>query len=124
LLSFYRFRAIHNISLNKSLKNSNLQEIAFQLGLESGSEQRIETSFTIEKDGMLTNLEAFSEYPELKEEALKILKKIEKLQPQEHSGGKFITQEISLPIKFKVETEESRLYRLRKDARKKELQEN
>ena len=73
---------------------------------------------------MLTNLEAFSEYPELKEEALKILKKIEKLQPQEHSGEKFITQEISLSIKFKVETEESRLYRLRKDARKKELQEN
>ena len=31
------------------IKNSNLQEIAFQLGLESGSEQRIETSFTIEK---------------------------------------------------------------------------
>ncbi|MEZ4858376.1 MAG: energy transducer TonB [Flavobacteriaceae bacterium] len=104
--------------VREAIKNSNLQEIAYQLNLEPGSEQTIETTFTIEKDGMLSNMQAFSNYPELNEEALRILKTVGKLQPRE-VRGKMVTQDISLPIVFKVESKQSRIYRLRKEARSK-----
>ncbi len=117
---FVFFISLSSFSQNivrEAIKNSNLQEIAFQLGLEPGSEQIIETTFTIEKDGMLSNMKAFSEYPELNEEALKILMKIEKLVPRAAYGG-FVSQQITLPIVFTVESKQSRMYRLRKEARR------
>ena len=104
--------------IREAIQNSELQNIAYQLQLAPGSEQKIETTFTVEKDGTLTNLKAFSEHPELKEEALKILKRVKKLVPKK-VRGEFVEQHISLPIVFKVETELYRKQRLQKEARRK-----
>ncbi|MEZ4874278.1 MAG: energy transducer TonB [Flavobacteriaceae bacterium] len=87
--------------------------------MQSGSKQTIETKFKVGKDGSLTQMEAFSVYPELNEEALKILKSVGKLAPRE-VNGQYVEQYISLPIVFTVESAESRMHRLRKEARRKE----
>ena len=107
--------------VREAIKNSDLQNIAYQLKLEPGSEQTIKTTFTVAKDGTLINVKAFSEYPELQEEALKILQGVERLAPKE-VRGEFVEQNISLPIVFKVETEAYRTQRLRKELRKKKGQ--
>ena len=107
--------------MREAIKNSNLQEIAFQLGLEPSSEQTIETSFTIDTDGTLINLKASSPYPELEMEGLNILKSVGKLQPRE-VRGELVTQDINLPIVFTVESKQSRLYRLRKEAKRKQIE--
>ena len=60
----------------ETIKNSDLQLIAEQLGLEPGSEHTIQNSFTIEKSRNLTHIKASSEYPELQAEGLKIVRTI------------------------------------------------
>jgi hypothetical protein len=104
----------------EATKNSDLQNRAYQLKFEPSSKQKIETTFTVDKYGTLTNLKAFSEYPELKEEALKILNRVGKLAPREVKG-EFVEQNIALPIIFKVKTQAYRLLRLRKAMRTKRI---
>lgn len=104
--------------IRDAIKNSDLQNIAYQLKLEPGSEQTIKTTFTVSKNGTLFNVIAFSKYPELQEEALKILQGLERLASKE-VRGEYVEQHISLPIVFKVETETYRTQRLRKESRRK-----
>lgn len=121
LVYLFLFFSLNSFSQNlfrEAIRNSNLQEIAYQLQLEPGSEQTIETTFIIGKDGTLTQIEAFSEYSELNEEAIKIIKQVGSLKPREVKG-EFVEQPISLPIVFIVESLESRAHRLRKAARRK-----
>ena len=121
LVCMISFASFSQNPVREAIKNSNLQEIAFQLGLEPSSEQTIETSFTIDTDGTLINLKASSPYPELEMEGLNILKSVGKLQPRE-VRGELVTQDINLPIVFTVESKQSRLYRLQKEAKRKQIE--
>jgi hypothetical protein len=103
----------------KTIKNSDLQLISEQLVLEPGSEHTIDTSFIVEEDGTLTPIEASSEYPELQEEGLKIVRTIKKLVPSKVEGRPYIPYKIKLPIVFTVATLKYRAPRKRKDARRK-----
>lgn len=121
ILIFFGLVCLTSFSQNivkEAIKTYNLQEIAYQLKLTPGSEHTIQTKFTVAKDGKLTQLEAFSEYPALREEALRILKTINKLTPREVRGH-YVEQKISLPIIFKVETIKYREQRLQREARRK-----
>lgn len=119
IITLISFNCFSQNIIREAIKNSNLQEIAYQLQLEPSSKQTIETKFTIEKDGTISNIKAFSTYSELNKEAINILQKIEKLKPLKASNGEYVEQYISLPIVFTVESMESRKYRLRKEARRK-----
>lgn len=119
ILFFPSLQCFSQNPVREAIRNSNLQEIEYQLQLEPGSEQIIETKFIIGKDGTLTQIEAFSEFSELNEEAIKILQSVQKLKPLKASNGEYVEQPISLPIVFIVESLESRALRQRKEARRK-----
>lgn len=76
--------------------NTNLSET---LGLKG--KQKIYTSFIISAEGNIVNVKSRAEHPELKKEAMRVLKLVPQLQPA-IQGGKPVNVSFDLPIVFNI----------------------
>ena len=83
------------------LKNFN-PDIASDLGLQSGSIQRIFVMFKIDTNGKITNIQARAPHKKLQEEAIKIIGSLPVMTPGKQRGRP-VTVSYGLPIVFKVE---------------------
>ena len=81
-------------------QNFNVKQ-ANSLGLSKGK-QRIYLQFKIAKDGKITKINARAPHPELKEEAIRLAKKIPIMQPGKNNGNA-VRVGYTLPITFIVE---------------------
>ena len=109
--------------IRERIKNSvAFREAAEMLQLEPGSYHIVKTAFTIDNTGILEDITATAEYPELEVIAISILKNIPIEEAPKHTSTK--KNRITLEMKFYVETEIQKRYRLRKEARQEKLQEN
>lgn len=77
--------------------------IATKLNLPSG-EVKISVIFKIYTEGNIENIQARAHYPELEEEAIRVIKLIPKMEPG-YLREKPVTVPYSLPIIFKIEAE-------------------
>lgn len=104
--------------LQQKIRNSEAFRIASEkLNLEPGSFHIVNTTFIIDDTGVLENITAESEYPEFEVIAINILKSLAKEEAPKHNTSQ--KQQISLPMKFRVETEQIKQRRLRMEARNK-----
>ncbi|UMB55418.1 energy transducer TonB [Lutibacter sp. A64] len=89
---------IENITehVNKNF-NSNLSK---GLGLTSGV-KRIFVMFIIDKEGNITDVDARAPHQSLKEEAIRVVQSLPKMEPGKYKG-KAVGVKYSLPIAFKV----------------------
>ncbi len=71
-------------------------------GLEISGENKIMVNFRISKEGNVDNIQAQSRYPELKNEAIRVVKLLPKMKPGKQQG-KNVGVLYSLPIAFSVE---------------------
>jgi hypothetical protein len=109
--------------IRERIKNSiAFREAAEMLQLEPGSYHTVKTAFTIDNTGILEDITATAEYPELEVIAIAILEDLPLEEAPKHSSTK--KNRITLEMKFYVETETQKRYRLRKESRQKKLQEN
>lgn len=77
-------------------------EIASDLGLQSGSIQRIFVMFKIDTNGKITNIQARAPHKKLQEEAIKIISSLPVMTPGKQRGRP-VTVSYGLPIVFKIE---------------------
>ncbi len=89
-----------NKNMRDFVKNNFNTNLANSLGLEPGK-KRIYVQFKIDENGNLIETKARAPHPKLKEEALRMLKKMPKLQPGEDKG-KAVKVGYTLPISFEV----------------------
>lgn len=80
-------------------KNFN-PDIAQDIGLKSG-EHRIFVMFVIDKDGLISKIESNATDKRLKNEAIRVVKKIPKIKPGTFKGKK-VGVKYSLPIRYMV----------------------
>ncbi|MFC7356481.1 hypothetical protein ACFQO1_02180 [Jejudonia soesokkakensis] len=107
---------------NKMVRDSEaFRNIAATLNLEPGSTHFIETIFYVEKDGSISRVSASSEYPEMKAEAIRIIKKLPKFEFSNSARPLNFPHKIGVPITYRVETEAMKKLRLRKAARQKKI---
>lgn len=83
------------------LRNFNL-EIAADLGLHSGSIQRIFVVFKIDTNGKITSIKARAPHKKLQEEAIKVVGSLPVMTPGKQRGRP-VTVSYGLPIVFKIE---------------------
>jgi len=83
------------------LRNFN-SEISADLGLQSGSIQRIFVVFKIDTDGKITNIKARAPHKKLQEEAIKVVGSLPVMTPGKQRGRP-VTVSYGLPIVFKIE---------------------
>ena len=83
------------------LRNFN-SEISADLGLQSGSIQRIFVVFKIDTDGKITNIKARAPHKKLQEEAIRVVELLPQMTPGKQRG-KAVSVSYGLPIVFKVE---------------------
>lgn len=83
------------------LRNFN-SEIATDLGLQSGSIQRIFVVFKIDVNGKITNIKARAPHKKLQEEAIKVVGSLPVMTPGKQRGRP-VTVSYGLPIVFKIE---------------------
>ena len=107
-----------DLTNDKELKN-----VAQRLNLEPGSDHKISVIFTVDESGNITNVKARAEYPELEEEAKRIVSELPKMDPAIRNG-EAISQNYALPIIFQVESLREEKTRLRKEKRMKNIQDN
>lgn len=77
-------------------------EIAADLGLQSGSIQRIFVVFKIDTKGNVVNIKARAPHKKLQEEAIKIISSLPVMTPGKQRGRP-VTVSYGLPIVFKIE---------------------
>ena|SRR5690554_5869165 len=97
-------------------KDNQLNDISKKLNLKPGSDHKISVIFTVDENGDIKNIKARAQYPELEEEAIRIISELPKMEPAIREG-KAISQNYSLPIIFHVETREEEKSRIRKEKR-------
>ncbi len=90
-----------NTKMRKHVARNFDTELANELGLDSGK-KRIYVQFKIDKDGTITSINARAPHPKLKEEAIRIVKKLPKMIPGKQRG-KPVRVGYTLPITFSVE---------------------
>ena len=76
-------------------------ELANELGLDSGK-KRIYVQFKIDKTGNVSNINARAPHPKLKDEAIRIIKKLPKMTPG-RQRGRAVGVPYTVPITFSVE---------------------
>lgn len=76
--------------------------IASDLGLQSGSIQRIFVVFKIDANGKITNIKARAPHKKLQEEAIKVVRALPVMIPGKQRGRP-VTVSYGLPIVFKIE---------------------
>ncbi len=83
------------------LKKFNI-DLASDLGLRSGSIQKIYVVFRIDKYGNITDIKARAPHKKLQKEAIRVIKLLPKMTPGKQRG-KSVGVKYGLPIVFKVE---------------------
>ena len=63
--------------------------------------QRIAVHFTISDTGVIENVKAKAQHPELMEEAIRVVEMLPKMTPGEHDG-KAVNVAYALPIIFEI----------------------
>ena len=108
------FPGCENAETNKEKKKcftTNMQkfvaenfntDLAKTLNLSEGM-QRIAVQFIIDKQGNATDIKVRAPHPKLKEEVIRVINKLPKMQPAEAENGKKVKVRYNLPIVFKVE---------------------
>ncbi|MBE7629206.1 energy transducer TonB [Tenacibaculum piscium] len=94
-------KACLNKKLQKHVQRNFAAELANELGLAPGK-KRIYVQFKIDKDGSVTSVNARAPHPRLKEEAIRVAKKIPKMKPGKQRGRP-VRVGYTLPITFNVE---------------------
>ena len=77
-------------------------ELASDLGLQSGSIQRIFVVFKIDKYGKISNIEARAPHKKLQEEAIRVINLLPEMTPGKQRG-KPVSVSYGLPIVFKIQ---------------------
>ncbi|PKH50368.1 BlaR1 peptidase M56 [Tenacibaculum sp. Bg11-29] len=90
-----------NISIQRFVVDNFNVKLANTLGLKGGK-KRIYVQFKIDKDGSIIDIKARAPHPALKEEAIRVAKKLPKMKPGEQRGEK-VRVGYTLPITFNVE---------------------
>ncbi len=91
-----------SVKMNKFISKKFNTNLASDLGLDSGSIQRIFVIFKIDKKGNIVNIEARAPHKKLKEEAIRVVKLLPKMMPG-RQRGKPVGVKYGLPIVFKVD---------------------
>lgn len=97
-----QLRACFSDQMQKFVGKHFKADLASDLGLQSGSIQRIFVMFKIDKNGNVSGIQARAPHKKLKEEAIRVIKKLPKMTPG-RQRGKPVGVRYSLPITFKVE---------------------
>ncbi|WP_456424277.1 energy transducer TonB [Lutibacter sp.] len=95
-------RACFSSQMSKFVSKNFDSELASDIGLSSGSIQRIFVMFKIDKNGNITNIQARAPHKKLKEEAIRVIKLLPKMIPGKQRG-RAVGVRYGLPIVFRVE---------------------
>ena len=97
----YQLKKCMSDNISKHVaKNFNIK-LAKTLGLKAGK-KRISVQFKIDKNGNVTDIRARAPHPKLKEEAIRVIKLLPKMQPGKQDG-KAVNVRYNLPIIFTVD---------------------
>ncbi|WP_456463354.1 energy transducer TonB [Lutibacter sp.] len=97
-----KLRACFSAQMSKFVSKNFDSELASDIGLSSGSIQRIFVMFKIDKNGNITNIQARAPHKKLKEEAIRVIKLLPKMTPGKQRG-RAVGVRYGLPIVFRVE---------------------
>lgn len=95
-------RACFSDQISKFVLKKFNAELASDLGLTSGSIQRIFVLFTIDKNGDITDVKARAPHKRLQEEAVRVVGLLPKITPGKQRGRP-VGVKYALPITFKVQ---------------------
>lgn len=95
-------RACFSSQISKFVSKKFNAELASDLGLATGSIQRIFVMFKIDKNGNIVNIQARAPHKRLQEEAIRVIKLLPKMTPG-RQRGRAVGVRYGLPIVFKVE---------------------
>ena len=95
-------RACFSQKMQKFVSKRFRVDLASDLGLQSGSTQRIFVMFKIDKYGKVVWIQARAPHKKLKEEAIRVIKELPTMTPG-RQRGKPVGVKYSLPITFKVQ---------------------
>jgi hypothetical protein len=124
LLTNFLFSQNDNVIIS-TLQNQNLDRIdsiAKKLNLKGGDIIRVQTVFSVDKDGNIFDIHVRSPYKLFEDEAIKLIRMIPKLDPPKNLDGEEKIS-FSLPIKFVIESDKSKEKRRKKEKRKREKDE-
>lgn len=95
-------RVCFSVKISKFVSKKFNSELASDLGLNSGSIQRIFVMFKIDKNGYITNIQARAPHKKLQIEAIRVIKLLPKMTPG-RQRGRPVGVKYGLPIVFKIE---------------------
>ncbi|WP_456376005.1 energy transducer TonB [Lutibacter sp.] len=97
-----KLRACFSSQMSKFVSKRFNAELASDLGLVSGSIQRIFVMFKIDKNGNIVDIKARAPHKKLQQEAIRVIKLLPKMTPG-RQRGRAVGVRYGLPIVFKVE---------------------
>ncbi len=97
-------KSCFNQKINKHIAENFNTSLAKELNLSTGR-KKISVQFIIDKNGDVTNIKCRAPHPKLKEETIRIIKKLPKMQAGESENNKKVSVRYYLPIVFNVEGE-------------------
>ena len=95
-------RECFSSEIRKLVNKKFNSELASDIGLQSGSIQRIFVMFKIDKYGNIVDVQARAPHKRLQEEAIRVIKLLPKMTPGKQRG-KAVGVKYSLPITFKIQ---------------------
>lgn len=95
-------RSCFSAEITKFVSKNFNSELAQDIGLASGSVQRIYVMFKIDKNGDISEIQARAPHKTLENEAIRVIQKLPKMTPGKQRG-KPVGVKYSLPITFKIE---------------------
>ena len=95
-------RACFSAKMSKFVLKKFNAELASDLGLSSGSIQKIFIMFKIDKKGDITSIQARAPHKKLQEEAIRVINLLPKMTPG-RQRGRAVGVRYGLPIVFRVE---------------------
>jgi len=97
-----QLRACFSAEMSKFVSKKFNADLSTDLGLASGSVQKIFVMFKIDSKGDITNIKARAPHKKLQSEAIRVIKLLPKMTPG-RQRGKPVSVSYGLPIVFKVE---------------------
>lgn len=95
-------RACFSAQISKFVSKKFNVELASDLGLASGSIQKIFIMFKIDNNGNITGIQARAPHKKLQEEAIRVINSLPKMTPG-RQRGRAVGVKYGLPIVFRVE---------------------
>jgi len=97
-----QLRKCFSSEMAKFVSKNFKSELAQDIGLSSGSIQRIFVMFKIDKNGDIADIRARAPHKTLEKEAIRVIQKLPKMTPGKQRGRP-VGVKYSLPITFKIE---------------------